>query len=257
MMSGANGTKMPRGNRNSIPQFKFLLPSLNAQRHIASILSTYDDLIKNNHKRIKLLEELAQRTYEEWFVKFRVNGEHLEMNEETGLPEGWLKGKVKDLCVLQRGFDLPSQKRQTGCFPIIASTGKIDTHNEFKVKAPGVVTGRSGTIGQVTYVDVDFWPLNTSLWVKEYINCGPCFVYYFLKSLNLEKLKSGVAVPSLDRNVVHAQSCLIPSVHALDLYEQFAKPIFYNISNLITQNHRLKESRDILLPRLMSGVINS
>src|SRR5690606_34957278 len=82
---------------------KISLPPLQTQRRIASILSAYDDLIENNLKRIKLLEELAQRTYEEWFVKFRVNGVALEMDEETGLPVGWCKNTIGDMIEVGRG----------------------------------------------------------------------------------------------------------------------------------------------------------
>jgi len=111
MMSGANGTKMPRGNKKAIPKFKLLIPkSLQTQKRIASILSAYDDLIENNLKRIKLLEETAQNIYKEWFVNFRFpNYENTPINQETGLPEGWGVKKLSEMVILTMGQSPESQ----------------------------------------------------------------------------------------------------------------------------------------------------
>jgi len=226
------------------------------QTKIGTILSGFDNLIENNLKRIKLLEEITQRTYEEWFVKFRIYEDELAIDEETGLPVGWKHGKVEDLFLLQRGFDLPSHNREIGEYPIIASNGVASFHKEYKVKGPGVVTGRSGTIGKVFFTNEDFWPLNTALWVKQYFNCGPRYVYHFLKNFSLENLKAGSAVPSLDRKVVHAHNCNIPPVEVISSFEKMITPIFESIYKLEKQNNFLKEARDILLPRLMSGEID-
>ncbi|WP_425358985.1 restriction endonuclease subunit S [Antarcticimicrobium luteum] len=113
------------------------------------------------------------------------------------MPKGWEVGEVGDLITLQRGFDLPKKNRQDGPFPVMAAGGHHGTHNEFKVKEPGVTTGRSGVIGQVYLVTGDFWPLNTSLWIKEFKGCSPYFAYFFLGALDLAALNSGSAVPSL------------------------------------------------------------
>ena len=136
-----------------ISNFEVSVPPLPTQQKIASILSAYDDLIENNTRRIKILETMAQTLYQEWFVKFRFPGhEQVQMVEsELGLiPEGWL-GKLEDALILQRGFDLPIKKRKQGNVPVYASTGITGTHNEAKIKAPGVVTGRSASLGTVKY----------------------------------------------------------------------------------------------------------
>jgi type I restriction enzyme, S subunit len=235
-----------------IPNF-----SLEAQQKIAAILSAYDDLIENNLKRIKLLEEMAQITYEEWFVRLKFPGhENTPMNSETRLPEGWCFGKALDLFELQRGFDLPIQEREDGVIPIIASTGVTGFHSSYKIQGPGVVTGRSGTIGQVMFIDSDFWPLNTTLWVKKCKSCGPIFVKYFLQNFNLESLCGGSAVPSLDRKAVHVQKIVIPSAKLMKKFEIYASSLYENTKVLHSQNELLKEARDILLPRLMTGMID-
>jgi len=241
----------------SLAKVRVSIPPIETQQKIAAILSAYDDLIENNLQRIKLLEDMAQITYEEWFVRMKFPGhEHTPIDPETGLPEGWRKGKVIDLFELQRGFDLPVQNRVNGDVPILASTGIIDFHAVAKVAGPCVVTGRSGTIGNVSYIQKDFWPLNTTLWVKKFHGCGSAFAYFFLKIFHLERMSGGAAVPSLDRKVVHSQHIIIPSVFLMQKYELDISPSFSLIEDLRNQNLLLKEARDILLPRLMTGMID-
>ena len=240
----------------SLKQVAFAFPSLPIQQKIAAILSAYDDLIENNLKQIRLLEEMAQITYQEWFVRLKFpNHENTPIDETTGLPIGWHFGKVIDLIELQRGFDLPIQDREHGSIPIIASTGTVGFHSSYKVQGAGVVTGRSGTIGQVMFVDSDFFPLNTTLWVKSYKSCKPIFVKHLLDSLNIESLCGGAAVPSLDRKAVHVQKAVIPPAKLMNDFDVYAASHYEAMKVLRSQNQLLKEARDILLPRLMTGKI--
>ena len=103
------------------------------------------------------------------------------------IPEDWEVKRIGDFAPLQRGFDLPTDKIVKGEYPVVYSNGILNYHNEFKVKAPGVVTGRSGTIGKVTYVESDYWPHNTSLWVTDFKNNNPKYVFHLYKHLDLSK----------------------------------------------------------------------
>lgn len=249
------GGTFPNLRKEDINGFKFKAPK--NYRKIAAILLAYDDLIENNLKRIKLLEEKAQLTYEEWFVRMKFPGhESTPIDEKTGLPEGWAFGSFSDLMELQRGFDLPIQNRVEGSIPVLASTGVIAYHSECKVKGPGVITGRSGTIGQVQYMADNFWPLNTTLWVRKFKQASPCYSVYFLRYMKLERFAGGSAVPSLDRKVVHMQKVKIPDQSLIDKFENDCKAIMSTTKALNNQNQLLKEARDILLPRLMTGMID-
>ncbi len=115
----------------------------------------------------------------------------------------WIDCTLGDILTLQRGFDLPMRDRQEGAFPVVASTGIVATHNEAKVKGPGVVIGRSGSIGGGQYITTDFWPLNTTLWVKDFKGNDERFCYYLLKSLDFSSFNVGSGVPTLNRNHVH------------------------------------------------------
>jgi type I restriction enzyme S subunit len=201
---------------------------------------------------------MAQTLYHEWFVKFRFPGhEQVKMVEsELGLiPEGWI-GKLEDALILQRGFDLPSKQRQEGSIPVYAATGVAGTHNEAKIKAPGIVTGRSGSLGTVIYIDEDFWPLNTTLWVKEFRKVTPIYAFYLLKSLSLEQYNSGAAVPTLNRNDIHGLPVIIPSAEILEKFNKNVEPLFILKKNLIKRNLNLRATRDLLLPKLISGEID-
>lgn len=132
-------------------------------------------------------------------------------DEEKPLPEGWLFVRLGDVCTLQRGFDLPRQNWIDGNYPIVGSNGIIGFHNEFTAKAPGVVTGRSGTIGKVHYIDSDYFPHNTSLYVKDFKGNYPKFVKYLLESIDLKSLgEQTTAVPSLDRKNAHKVKVTLP-----------------------------------------------
>jgi type I restriction enzyme S subunit len=180
------------------------------QNTIASILSTYDDLIENNRRRMALLEGAARQVYQEWFVRLRFPGaEHTRIVD--GVPEGWERVPFESALVLQRGFDLPSQDRSDGSVPIYASTGVNGTHNVAKTKAPGVVTGRSGSLGKVHYDYEDYWPLNTTLWVKAFRQVSPLYAFFLLSSLQLDQYNGGVSVPTLDRKVVHKFEVVVPN----------------------------------------------
>ena len=115
----------------------------------------------------------------------------------------WKSCTLGDVLTLQRGFDLPTQNRIPGKHPVVASTGIVATHNEAKASGPGVVIGRSGSIGGGQFLSNDFWPLNTTLWVKDFHNNNERFCYYLLKSIDFSNFNVGGAVPTLNRNHVH------------------------------------------------------
>lgn len=122
----------------------------------------------------------------------------------------WRDTILGDVIELKRGYDLPSRERKEGRFPIVSSSGISGYHVEAKVKAPGVVTGRYGTIGQVFYITTDFWPLNTALYVRDFKGNDPRFISYFLQTLNFLAYSDKAAVPGLNRNHLHSAPVRVP-----------------------------------------------
>ncbi|MGB3918614.1 MAG: restriction endonuclease subunit S [Thiothrix litoralis] len=240
--------------KQQLAKLEIKIPPLGTQENIATILTQYDDLIENNRRRIQLLEESARLLYKEWFVHLRFPG-HEHVKVVDGVPEGWTKEPLENLLILQRGFDLPTDKRKEGDFPIYASTGINGTHSKAKVKAPGVVTGRSGSLGTVMYISKDFWPLNTTLWVKEFKKVSPLFATFLLRSMSLEGYNGGAAVPTLNRNDVHKIEVLCPSSKLIRDFDEQVLPLFTQTEKLGDYNKKLGQARDLLLPKLMSGEI--
>ena len=124
----------------------------------------------------------------------------------------WKNGELGDFVTLKRGFDLPQQEREDGQVPIFSSSGITGTHSTAMVKAPGVITGRYGTIGEVFYAAKDFWPLNTTLFVEDFHGNDAKFIYYFLKTLEWSKFTSASAVPGINRNTVHKEIVSLPDI---------------------------------------------
>jgi type I restriction enzyme S subunit len=161
-----------------------------------------------------------------------------------------------DFIKLNRGFDLPDDKIVEGEYPVIASTSVKAYHNRYKVNAPIITTGRSGSLGTVIYVNQNGWPLNTALYVKEFKGNEPLYVYYTLKNIDFESFNSGAGVPSLNQNHLHKLKLWIAGKELQLKFKTIVEPIMQQIDNLNEQNSQLRQIRDRLLPRLISGKLN-
>jgi len=167
-----------------------------------------------------------------------------------GYTDDWEQRKVIDIAPLQRGFDLPTTEMKPGEYPVVMSNGIGGWHSEYKAKGPGVITGRSGTIGKLHYVESDYWPHNTTLWVTDFKGNNPKFVYHLYDRLDLSRFGTGSGVPTLNRNDVHDTKVDIPA------YEEQKKIADYldGLDNLITLHQRkcddLQEVKKYMLQKL-------
>ena len=248
-------------------------PELAVQREVAETLGAIDDRITLLRETSTTLEAIAQSLFKSWFVDFdpvnaKMQGrapegidqataalfpDSFEESELGPVPKGWQIGRLDDLLVLQRGFDLPAQDRTPGDIPIIAASGPSGTHHKSMVKGPGVVTGRSGVLGRVFLELEDFWPLNTTLWVKEFKAATPCYAYEVLRLLDFKSFNAGSAVPSLNRNHIHGLPYLLPARACVDTLELVASQIHKRCRVNVKQIQSLASIRDVLLPRLIAG----
>jgi type I restriction enzyme S subunit len=124
--------------------------------------------------------------------------------------KGWREDIFNNFIKLNRGFDLPEKDIINGNYPVVASTSIKSFHNDYKIGPPAVVTGRSGSLGTVQYINQKCWPLNTSLYVKDFKGNYPKYVYYFLQTFHLENFNSGAGVPTLNQNHLHKLNIKIP-----------------------------------------------
>ena len=146
-------------------------------------------------------------------LKKVITRDKVVLKNGDGLVEGkgWKECFLGDVVELKRGYDLPQKKRLRGNVPLISSSGITDFHSISMVKGPGVVTGRYGTLGQVFFVDEDFWPLNTTLYVHDFKGNDPRFVAYFLRSIDFLSYSDKAAVPGINRNHLHRAPIKIPT----------------------------------------------
>ena len=230
------------------------LPSIEIQKQIADILSAYDDLIENNQKQIKLLEEATQRLYKEWFVDLRFPG-HENTKIVDGVPEGGGRTNINEILTFHRGYDLTKNEMKAGRYPVVGSTTVIGYHNEFKIKGPGIVTGRSGSLGKYQFIWDNFWPHNTSLYISDYKDHNIFFVYSLLQTVDFASLNNGGAIPTLNRNVLSNIEVIEPTDELQEMFAKIAEAQYRKIRNLEKQNNQLKMARDVLLPKLMSGEV--
>jgi type I restriction enzyme S subunit len=162
----------------------------------------------------------------------------------------WCDTTLGDVLTLQRGFDLPEADRKAGPYPVIASTGPVGTHDEPMVHGPGVVIGRSGSLGGGQFITGDFWPLNTTLWVKDFKGNDRRFCYYLLKSLDLAHFNAGSGVPTLNRNHIHPLPVTVPK----DLREQRAiAHILGTLDDKIELNRRMSETLEAMARALFQS----
>ncbi|MGB9939084.1 restriction endonuclease subunit S [Methanosarcina sp.] len=280
MAQCSHGATMASLNQDIISRISICLPRIEIQHKIAAILSAYDDLIENNTRRIKILEEMSQTIYNEWFVKFRFPGhENAKMvpSDLGEIPEGWKTRKIGDIFTVVLG-GTPSRKREdywNGNIPWINS-GKVNelriinesegiTELGLKKSATKIMPVRTtvvaitgATLGQISLTEIEVCA-NQSV-VGIYDEKKTYSEYIFLKIneiINEIILKAGGgAQQHINKEIINETEIIIPPKNMVEEFNSDIKPIFNQISILFFKNQNLRKTRDLLLPRLISGEID-
>jgi type I restriction enzyme, S subunit len=243
------------------------VPPLPVQRRIAGILSAYDELMENSQRRIRLLEAMARALYREWFVHFRFPG-HAKRSSPAGrgggegrarlvtsplgdIPQGWEVKKLGDILELNYGKALKQEDRSGGAVPVFGSSGIVGQHDTALVKGPGIIVGRKGNVGSVFWCAEDFYVIDTAYFVTSSLPLR--FLFYVLPTLNF--LNSDAAVPGLSRNQAYTLEILVPPAALLKKFCALADTFERQVSTLQRQIQNLRRTRDLLLPRLLSGQV--
>ncbi|MEH6396536.1 restriction endonuclease subunit S [Pseudoalteromonas sp.] len=245
----------------AIKRFKFRLPALEVQESIASKLENYDNLIENNNRRIAILEDMAQSLYREWFVNFRYPNyeENLDADGNPKLidsplgqiPDGWEVKTLKDVLELAYGKALKKADRKGGDVAVYGSGGVGGYHDKALVDGPCIIVGRKGNVGKTFWVDQDCWPIDTVFYVKSELS--KLYLYYNL--LHQRFFNSDAAVPGLNRESAYSNKIIIPSADLVAEFDDFIRPIFKQKNAIAKAKNNLKQQRDMLLPKLISGQI--
>lgn len=232
-----------------------IFKSLDVQHRIASILSTYDTLIENNTKRIRLLEKMAENLYKEWFVRFRFPG-HENVEMENDLPKGWSRGSLSDVCEFKRGKNITSSEMEEGNVPVIsAGLEPSGYHSCSNVRGVNVTMSSSGAnAGYIAIHYSDIWAADCS-YIKEATTDNIYYVYELLNNIRnvINNFQRGAAQPHVYPKDVNRIKLILPSKELM-LKANGRLEIMHNeIYNFQKQNSLLARQRDLLLPRLMSG----
>ena len=289
-MAGSEGTRMPRANWEHVSRYNIALPPLPEQRAIAHILGTLDDKIELNRRMNETLEEMARALFKSWFVDFdpvrakvalasapseesdwtreraRAYLDRMDKNvvdffpdqlvdSELGeIPEGWEVKALGELVDFAYGKALKANDRKPGAIPVYGSNGRVGWHNQGIVAGPGIVVGRKGNPGIVTWVHSDFFPIDTTFYVipKDSIN-RLCFLFFALAAQDLPSVSADSAVPGLNRNLAYMNQQLVPDKTVLEEFDNIVGAIFSRRHDLEEESRALSAKRDLLLPGLMTG----
>jgi type I restriction enzyme S subunit len=276
------GAAIPTTSRNAFYTVPLQVPSKATQQRIASTLSTYDDLIENNRRRMALLEDAARQVYQEWFVRLRFPGrEHTRIVD--GVPEGWEKGNVGCLTEVKSGYAFKSSDWQSEGHPVIKIANITGDNNiniddcqcvddnvaekagKYSLNMGDLLIAMTGaTVGKIGIVPrtKNTYYLNQRVGrfsSKVDIDVTPFLLPFFNTDgaqAQILNYAVGAAQPNISGGQIESIKLLLPSIKLLRLYLEYSSPLFEQRINLVEQNQKLRIARDLLLPKLMCGEIS-
>jgi type I restriction enzyme S subunit len=261
-------------NNEMLGRLSMAVPPPETQVKIGTVLKALDDKIELNHRMNATLESMARALFQSWFVDFnpvRANQDGREpvgldqatadlfpeTFEETALghvPNGWQVKSLGEVIELAYGKPLKAEDRMHGPVCVYGANGPVGWHDEKLVSGPGIVIGRKGNPGVVTWAHGDFYPIDTTFYVDPIGACRSLyFLYYALSFHNLANLSADSAVPGLNRNHAYMSKQVIPSQPVLTAFDSQIAPIFAAMHANEEQSRSLALARDTLLPKLLSS----
>jgi type I restriction enzyme S subunit len=256
----SQGTTQDNMSMEKLLSMPFNVHSFVEQTQIASILSAYDKLIDNNNQRITLLTQIAEEIYKEWFVRLRFPG-HEQTRIVDGLPEGWELRTFGEIYNIKYGKTLPKKKiAETGKYPVYGAGGIIGYYNQAVIQNKvALVTCRGNGSGTVWRTREPAYVTNNSFMLIPNKVFGH-FPYFFNEQLathsNVKGVLSGSAQPQITIEGLSTVKGTVPNKLLITKYTEIMRPIYTLVDVLVKKNKILKQTRDLLLPRLISGKLS-
>jgi type I restriction enzyme S subunit len=238
------------------------------QLNITKVLSSINTKIELNNRINTELEAMAKLIYDYWFVQFDFPDENGKPYKSSGgkmvwseelkreIPDGWKIGTLAEITSLEYGKPLKMETRSGSGYPVLGSNGIVGYHSEFLIHGPGIVIGRKGSAGEITWVDDHFYPIDTTYFVKDKLGINELvFHYYTLQNANLKQFESSSAVPGLNRETAYSRKTVIPNKIQIEKFNSIVMPMYTKISRNNKESRQLAELRDWLLPMLMNGQV--
>lgn len=286
----SRGSALPYLAVSDLKEIEIDLPSFEEQKLIANVIAALDKKIENNRRMNEVLEAMAQAIFKDWFVDFGPTHRKLTAKEQDvaadpvailgglipdpekaaqtaalfpdsfdddGMPKTWGIETLKDVLELSYGKSLPKTKRTPGPVPVYGSGGVTGSHKEPMVEGPGIVVGRKGTVGSLYWEERDFFPIDTVFFVSPKSQIGLNYLWQLLHTLGLHNMNTDAAVPGLNRDNAYQLKISDPGRPLRDAFEEIAATLQTKLQVNRSENNTLAETRDYLLPRLMSGQIRA
>jgi type I restriction enzyme, S subunit len=230
----------------SLNSFRVPFPPTDSERlAITGALSDVNALLAGLDRLIAKKRDLKQAAMQQLLTgQARLPGFHSE----------WKEKRIDKIAPLQRGFDLPNPKLRAGSYPVVYSNGILNYHSDWQVEGPGVVTGRSGTIGKVTFVEGSYWPHNTALWVTSFKGNDPKFIFYLYTRIGFDRFATGSGVPTLNRNDVHTFEVLMPPTPAEQTaIAEVLSDMDAELAALEQRRDKVREIKQGMMQELLTG----
>lgn len=245
LIRNASGSTFLEISPKKLGEISLCIPcSLAEQKAIASALSDVDALLSSLDALIAKKRDMKTAAMQEL------------LTGKTRLPDfsgKWKENTFKNIAPLQRGYDLPLNKVKKGLYPVVGSNGIIFYHKEFKMKGPGVITGRSGTIGSVFFIEEDYWPHNTTLYVINFYKNYPKYIYYLYSFCNIKQYSNGSGVPTLNRNDLHDIKILIPDYEEQAAIAAILSDMDAEIAALEARRAKVRDIKTGMMRELLTG----
>jgi type I restriction enzyme S subunit len=269
----AQGSTIKGLLRNELEKFKIPLPPLSEQQKIAEILDTVDEAIEKVDGAIKKTERLKKGLMQELLTGSLRVVESRESEESEGrlslrvgeskefkntkigrIPKEWEVTSLQQAFTMEYGEGLTQRERIEGTYPVMGSNGVVGYHNQFLVQGPGVVIGRKGSIGAVTWIDSDFWPIDTTYYIKlEDKNIDLKWLYYKLTMINLVKLNMATGVPGLNRTLVYLLKIALPQLNEQKQITTIIDTVDERLQLYIQKKQKFEKIKKGLMNDLLTG----
>jgi type I restriction enzyme S subunit len=276
ILACAKGTTVRMLTKDAIEDFRFICPPKAQREAISQALDALDEKIDLNRRMNATLEAMARALFQSWFVDFDPVRAKLDGHQPVGLdkataalfpdsfqdselgpvPKGWEVKRLGEVVELAYGKPLKAEDRKTGPICVYGANGPVGWHDEKLVSGPGIVVGRKGNPGVVTWAHGGFYPIDTTFYVEQKGDCRSLyFLFYALTNHDLANLSADSAVPGLNRNHAYMSTQVFPPARLVEVFDKQAAPIFDAINANETQSRAIATLRDTLLPKLLSGEI--
>jgi type I restriction enzyme, S subunit len=254
--SNATGTAQPQLPIGPLKRLTIPLPAIDLQRKIAGILSAYDDLIENNLRRIKILEEMAQSLYREWFVHFRFPGHESARFVDSSLgqiPKGWEVKPLFDVATVKYGKMLPKKDlADDGPFPVYGAANVIGRHTSFTREDRTIICGCRGSVGEMQITEPRCYVTNNSFTFDPVSANIYFWLFYTLSERGLRDVTGGAAQPQITLDGISQVFLSVPPDSILAAFEKRSRALAELAWNLKGKNQNLRRTRDLLLPKLLT-----